>query len=91
MGLSAGGEDIEDDFGAVEDFALDDFLDIADLRGAEVVIENDDLCIVCFDHFGEFADFAFAHKSCEVWFFSFLGERVYDNGARGVCECADFA
>jgi hypothetical protein len=38
-----GGEDVEDQFAAVQDLDLGGLFQVADLRGAQVVIEDDDI------------------------------------------------
>ncbi len=57
-GGGAAGEDIEDEFGAVDDFAFGDFFDGGDLLGGEVVIEDDGGGGELFAEVGEFSDFS---------------------------------
>src|SRR5262249_56767226 len=42
-GAGAGGEYVEDQLAAVEDLAVGGLLQVADLTGAEVVVEDDDV------------------------------------------------
>ena len=57
----AGGEDVEDEFGAVDDLALDDLLDVGDLAGGEIVVEDDHARIEGFAEGAELFDLAGAH------------------------------
>ena len=48
-GLGAGGEDVQDQFAAVDDLGLDDLFEFADLAGRQVVVEDDDVGLVLDD------------------------------------------
>jgi len=46
VGAGVGGEDVQDQLAAVEDLAPRGLLEVADLRRAEVVVEDDDVDVV---------------------------------------------
>jgi hypothetical protein len=81
-GLCAGGEYVENQFAAVDDFGGDYFLKLPDLTREQVVVEYDDIGAEPFDPFGELFDLAFADIKCGMDFMDFLLKPVNDNGAR---------
>ncbi len=62
LGLGAQGEDIEDDFLAVDDGEVSIFFPSALLGGAELVVENDDVALEVFRHVDEFGALAGTHE-----------------------------
>lgn len=102
VGAGAGGEDVEDEFGAVEDFdargvgfaagfLVDDFFESADLGGREVVIEEDDVGGVEFAEVSDLFGFAAADVQAGVWGVTVLEEGSDDACAGGFGEAAEFA
>ena len=82
-GLRAGGEDVKDEFAAVEDLDTDGLLEVARLGGGEIVIEDDDVGVARLDEIGEFLHLAGADVGGELNVVAFLGE-FRDYGGAGV-------
>lgn len=82
-GAGALGKDIEDQRGAIENFAVEYFLEITALRGGEFVIENDGIDISAMAEAGKFVGLAFADKSGGVGSGHFLQPVAHDMAARG--------
>jgi hypothetical protein len=83
-GLGAGGEDVEDQLAAVEDFDDGNFLEFTDLARREVVIENDHISLETPDAGCELRGFAAAEVRRGVDPADFLLEPVHDDGARAL-------
>ena len=62
----AGGEDIEDQLGAIEHLAIGQFLDVADLLGREIMIEDDRVGPGRFAQIAEFFNLALAHVGARL-------------------------
>lgn len=77
----AGGEDIENEFAAIDDFALDGFFDASDLGGCEVAVEDYHVGAVVADSLGGFVDFSLADHVEGVNFVAFLKHVVHNEGA----------
>ncbi len=91
VGAGAGGENVEDEFGAVEDFAVDDFFEVAQLVGGHVVVEDDDVGVELVGELVEFLGFAFADVGAGVDVFAVLDDLGDDLGAGGMGEAGEFA
>ncbi len=94
FGLVCGGsagEDVEDEFGAVEDFSADDLFDVGDLPGREVVIEDDEAGVGLLAEVAEFLDLARAHVGSRIGAWSFLDDLGDSGGAGGLGQGAELA
>lgn len=56
------GEDIEDELGSIDNAGVELGFDVAELGGAELVVEDDEIGLAGFDRSGEFFEFAFADE-----------------------------
>lgn len=91
VGAGAGGEDVEDELGAVEDFAVGDFFDFGDLSWGEVVVEDDGSGVELGAGGFEFFEFAFAHVgACDGALHSLFGFTHDDRAGLGG-ELAEFS
>jgi hypothetical protein len=91
VGAGAGGEDVEDQLAAVEDFAVADFFEIAELVGGHVVIEDHDIGFVGFDALGDFLGLAVTDVGAGIDGVAGLGEGIDDESAGGFGEGGEFA
>lgn len=87
----AAGEDVEDQFTAVDDFAPRDFFDGGELLGGEVVVEDDGGGVDGVAKGFEFVDFTLAHVGAGDGALHVLGELADDCGAGLFGEGAEFA
>ena len=55
--VCAGGEDVENELASIEYLDPDGFLEVAGLRGGEVVVEDDDVGVVALNEVGQFLHF----------------------------------
>lgn len=60
------GEDIEDELGSIDNAGIELGFDVTELRGAELIVENDKIRLAGFDSSGEFFEFAFADEMGSV-------------------------
>jgi len=84
------GEDVEDERGAVEHFAVEYFLQVLGLRRAQFVIENDRVHFALFAKFSNLRRLAFADEGGHVWAAKFLGSFADDFCARGPGQLGEF-
>lgn len=66
VGAGAGGEDVEDDLGAVDDLDLEGLFEVAGLGGSEIVVEEGEVGLVGLDELAELVDLAGADIRCDV-------------------------
>ena len=81
-GLCAAGEDVEDQARTVENLHLQFFLDVGNLLGGEVVVENHHPYVVFLDIFLDFSQFALPHECAGIGLFEFL-HKACDNLGSG--------
>jgi len=81
VGARPAGEDIEDEFAAVEDFALGGALDFADLRGGEVVVEDHHIGVVGVGPLPDFLQLALADATGGVVRPAALHDAADDHGS----------
>ena len=101
LGLGAGGEDVEDEFGAVDDFDavaaegaeffVDEGFEAADLGGGEVVVEDDDVGGFFAGEEGDFLGLAGADVEAGVEAVAVLDDFGDDFGAGGFGEGVELA
>jgi hypothetical protein len=89
-GAGALREDVEDERGAVEDFALEDHFEIAALRGGEFVVENDGIHLVQSALRGEFIRLAAADEGAGHWSIELLCPVADDLGTGGRGQFSEF-
>ena len=85
-----GGEDVKDQFAAVDDLAVGLFLQVPDLGGRQVVVEDDDLPLMQFDQRRQFFHLAVADVSARMDGGSPLGQGGHDFCAGPVGQAAEF-
>ncbi len=83
-------KNIENERGAVENFAFKDLLKITGLGGAEFVVENDGIDVLAAAKFGEFLGFAGADEGACDGGIEALHALVNDVGAGGRGEFPEF-
>jgi hypothetical protein len=91
VGAGAGGEDVEDEFGAIDDFSLGGLLDLGELFGREVVVEDDGGGVEGLAEAAEFFDLAGAHVGAGDGLGEVLGQLADDDRAGLLGERAEFA
>ena len=91
VGDGTGSEDVEDEFGAVEDFAVGVFFDFGDLSWGEVVVEDDGARVELGACVFEFFEFAFAHVGARDGALEALFGFADDDGTGLDGEFAEFA
>ncbi len=84
------GEDVEDERRAVNDFALEDFFEVAALRGRKVVVENHRVHVVAPAEVREFLGLALADERGGRQRLHFLDSGVNDLAAGGLGQFAQF-
>ena len=57
-GFGAGGENIEDQFTAINHLAIGDFFNVGNVRGRKIVVENEHIGFVCANAFSQFINLA---------------------------------
>jgi len=75
-GSRPAGKDIEDELGAIEDFHIESILKVAELRGIEVVVEDQQACSGSLPTGANFFDFAPPNQGCRI-----RGRRALQGGA----------
>ena len=90
MCLGPSGENIQDQFGAVEHLDAGRFFQIASLGRRQIVVENHHIGVGCLYKCAQLLDFAFAQISRLVWKRSPLHERPDDSGARSLGQSVKF-
>ncbi len=80
-GAGAGGEDVGDQFAAVEHLGLGGLLQIAHLARRQVVVEDDHVGVCGFDLLLQFVQFASANIGGRIDREAFLGNTADDSGA----------
>jgi len=83
-------ENVEDERGAIQNFALKDFFKVAALRGRKFVVENHRVHFVRLAEFCKFLGLAFADERGGVKRFQFLNAGFNDFAAGGRGEFAEF-
>ena len=101
LGAGAGGEDVEDEFGAVEDLDafeargvgvfVDGSFEGADLAGVEIVVEDDDVGLGLDGGVGDFDDLAAADVSSGIDAAAFLEDGADDFCTGGLGKGGEFA
>jgi len=83
-GLGAGGEDIEYELAAVDDLAVGDVFDLADLSGRQIVVEDDNVGVALVDGCGDLLGLASADVACRMDLGAPLDELADDAGSGGL-------
>jgi hypothetical protein len=84
------GEDIEDQRGAIQDFAFKDLFQVAALSRRKFVIENDGVDIVLATGDGELIGLAFTNESSRDGRFQLLPSIAHDVGSGRAGQLAQF-
>jgi hypothetical protein len=90
VGLSVGCEDIEDQFGSVDDFRADGFLKVSCLGWCQIVIEQNDVSFEVFDEHSELFDFSPSEVGRMIRVFALLKEGATNGDTGGVGEAFEF-
>ena len=90
LGLGALGEDIEDDFLAVDDAEVGELFPFALLGGGEAVVDDDDVALVSAGEFDEFRGFSGAAEEFLVHLAAAVEHRLDDLDAEGFHEFREF-
>ena len=90
MGLRAGGKDVQYHFGAVEHLGIDADFEIADLGGAEFVVEDHDVGLGIAHECLEFFDLAVPQIRAGIRPLSLLCERPDDDRTSRCGQTVEF-
>jgi len=85
-GFGVAGEDVQDELGAVDDVAGEARLDVAELRGGEVVVEEDQRGVGAGDDGDDLVELALADEAGWIGLLAALDERRGDGRASGTGE-----
>jgi len=80
------GEDVEYQSDAVHDIAPEGLVKVSLLRWRQLIVEHDDVDVLCVRHCNEFCQFPLADERCRVWPFAAHELCLHGFGPCRVCQ-----
>jgi hypothetical protein len=88
--LGVAGEDIKDKLGTIEDFDIESFLKVSRLGRVQIVVEQNDVCVLHFDERFKLLNLSFSEIRRLVWVFASLDDGAHDFGTRSSSQPVKF-